>query len=1032
MPRKASFNYQIDRRRSKKEKEVDQEEEEYIFEDEESKASETESYVQEEEEEDDDDDDDDDDEDFHSPPSSPKRKQRKSPPKKSPSQKKKASPKRRRVEEWSEEEFQEEESSTFDQEQLESDEKNNDDDDDDDDDFVPASRHQPARRRKASNTSAASIPRRNRRARNTYHSYVDGEDEAEFQDDDDDLIPYNPSPIKPLGRSRKNVKEENKDEEEDDDSDGFAVSKSKAEQKKLGKPPRRISRDKEDNGDNDDEVWDDDEDFDTESKPKAQAPAGRKRGRAPRRVSKEDEDEDEDEEDTKPKSKATKPERPGLPKKVAGGSESEEDFRQKTSTRGKRSRGARHHHEDESEDDAAKPRPTRSTAAEASVRMKVMSFRASSESEEDSDDNKVPMTKKDLSSDEEFLDDSVSEASIEEDQFDSDSEDDNLDNADLSDEEEDYEPSATGNVDAEEVGTAEESSGDENEQSASATRTASKKAEILPFQDVSSSDNDDDQDESDLSRLKTLRFPQCASTEDAITLEPLPKRHVCYICPDGQSRQCFCIETLRQIALKTSRLQIRVDLDGAQRITFLQPPHFRTAMSDDMLDQIASRFGRQALDLHGNFYNRKSSTNTRYADDGDPDYHDIFGDGQVVLDDEEFMGHVQRYMDNQMGSQDIYACPLCYSEMHRRVVKTDRIKPNEDVDDSEDSQTKEKDHEQLPAESVYDPMLVLGYLDHDKFKAASLFCFTKVANLKKHLREDHSVDTRGIQGNDLYLRFKIRAPDGLLQRYLKNSCRFGTFQGDMRRYWNEGNKQSFVYLLHQMQNAEIFLQLMQADDDSIDDDKAEAEEYISVALNFFQSFQDRAQGEWERVSSPFLKATKADLEDFFAEEGSVEGEDETPHFLANRQIMNDENSLPDENDLVHKIQRKYAEPHPSDDEDDNSNGPSFGLNAQAGGGSDVNMEMHSEVSDFSGYYSEIEEEKDEWVSRIQSQRKGRKRSSGTLLDHGDSLPPNGKTPIGKKLIKRKSSQSTPRLSASKTDPSPVIKKRLLIQESDED
>jgi hypothetical protein len=318
-------------------------------------------------------------------------------------------------------------------------------------------------------------------------------------------------------------------------------------------------------------------------------------------------------------------------------------------------------------------------------------------------------------------------------------------------------------------------------------------------------------------------LPQCHSTEDAITLEILPKKHVCYISPDGQSRQCFAIDTLRQIALKTSKLRIRLDLDG-ERVTFLQPPHFRTAMSDDMLDQIASRFGRQALDLHGDFYKRKSRDIVAGGgvkdDDGDTDFNDMFGTGQVAQDEDEFIGYVQRYMDNQMGSQDIYTCPLCYSEMHRRIVKTDRIKANGDDDDDNSEAAsepkKEDDDEQLPTDSVYDPMLVLGDLDDDTFRAASLFCFTKVANVKKHLRGDHTVDIRGIQGNDLYMRFRVRAPDGLLQRYLKNSFRSGTYQGDMRRYWNDGNGQSFVYLLHQMAKAQFYLQLSQADD--IDDD----------------------------------------------------------------------------------------------------------------------------------------------------------------------------------------------------------------------
>jgi hypothetical protein len=70
------------------------------------------------------------------------------------------------------------------------------------------------------------------------------------------------------------------------------------------------------------------------------------------------------------------------------------------------------------------------------------------------------MTKKDLSSDEEFLADSASEPSAEEAAFDSDSEGD----ADLSEEEEEErKPEAVKNIDDEELGTAEESRDDDRD-----------------------------------------------------------------------------------------------------------------------------------------------------------------------------------------------------------------------------------------------------------------------------------------------------------------------------------------------------------------------------------------------------------------------------------------------------------------------------------------------------------------------------------------------------------------------------------------
>ena len=98
----------------------------------------------------------------------------------------------------------------------------------------------------------------------------------------------------------------------------------------------------------------------------------------------------------------------------------------------------------------------------------------------------------------------------------------------------------------------------------------------------------------------------CPSTHDVITAEPLPHIHVCFIVPDGKSRHCFALETLHKIATASQHPQYRKDyLSNEKQLTFLQPPHFRSAMSDELLDQVASRFGRAALDLNGDFYKRR-------------------------------------------------------------------------------------------------------------------------------------------------------------------------------------------------------------------------------------------------------------------------------------------------------------------------------------------------------------------------------------------------------------------------------------------
>jgi hypothetical protein len=61
------------------------------------------------------------------------------------------------------------------------------------------------------------------------------------------------------------------------------------------------------------------------------------------------------------------------------------------------------------------------------------------------------------------------------------------------------------------------------------------------------------------------KLPTCPSATDAITADPLPPLHVCYVAPDGRSRQCFTLETLHKIATTSQHPQYRQNLsDQAQ------------------------------------------------------------------------------------------------------------------------------------------------------------------------------------------------------------------------------------------------------------------------------------------------------------------------------------------------------------------------------------------------------------------------------------------------------------------------------------
>ena len=549
-------------------------------------------------------------------------------------------------------------------------------------------------------------------------------------------------------------------------------------------------------------------------------------------------------------------------------------------------------------------------------------------------------------------------------------------------------------------------------------------------------DNDSDEDEEEASfgddsdddnfggRKKsahsTPRTPRCPSKTDEITMEPLPRLHVCCVAPDGEGRHCFALDTLYRIALMDKR-QFHPD---SNKIAFKQPPHFRSVMEDELVDQIASRFGRLALNIEdSNIYKRSivGQNRTVHLDfhrelsvDASQDFHDRFNE----------------YLSSQMGSGDLYCCPLCYVEAHRRLGSgTD---PDDDSDASTNGARASSGQEDIELEDFrFDPMTVLGGLDGEDFVIASNFCFRKVSQVKKHIRDDHHCATKNVEGNDLYQRFQIRAADGLLQRWL-NKHEKKSFHltvrsaGAMNSYWYQGHNASFIYLRDRVEAVQRLREEPgNEDDNNLDEgDRQKSAEY-------FDSFERRGRRIWATLSAPYEKEDPSAINDFIADDDEEEEVDDGPApFAAN--IFEDEKS-PEEL-IIESMKKRRRRQGPasdvsSDDYDDEES-------------SEDDLEI---VDEDAKYYSE-EEEEDEWTKKkslrenLQKRRSDAAAAKRSQLTRDSDSDSDGAEDTPNRHEKKPSSSAadvhlakTPAASAGVAKSSTSsLKKRRILESSDED
>mmetsp|Transcript_11923 Transcript_11923/g.16919 ORF Transcript_11923/g.16919 Transcript_11923/m.16919 type:complete len:285 (+) Transcript_11923:1330-2184(+) len=166
---------------------------------------------------------------------------------------------------------------------------------------------------------------------------------------------------------------------------------------------------------------------------------------------------------------------------------------------------------------------------------------------------------------------------------------------------------------------------------------------------------------------------------------------------------------------------------------------------------------------------------------------------------------------------------------------------------------------------------------------------------------------------------KIRESDGLLQRYLEKVYHNSTtYQGAMSSYWyGDNNNQRFIQLWHLSKRYKDLKEIMKELSEEIDEeDQVEEGDQILLdqAQSFLYSFRNRAQRVWGRLSAPYRKATKEELNDFIADDDDAREEEESglPHPMFNPGSVN----TPEDNMIEHLRGKRMAAGHYSDESDE--------------------------------------------------------------------------------------------------------------------
>jgi len=440
-----------------------------------------------------------------------------------------------------------------------------------------------------------------------------------------------------------------------------------------------------------------------------------------------------------------------------------------------------------------------------------------------------------------------------------------------------------------------------------------------------------------------LQTPKCPSIKDELSQIDLPKGkpHVCYLASDGK-RHCYTLDSLYRVAISKHHAS------SSTAVQLLQPPGFICPMEDDLIDQIASRFGRQALNI---------------------EQTGLYKEMQLKGECE----HVRRYMDNLIGTTDLYCCPVCYSEAYRRQGNLVQGMAVDDNDDSEEGKEDEEESKPYMDNLRHDPFLFrddpITILTNVGLETASTFSFQKLKGVQNHVKFVHGVDHSGIN-NGLFQRFQIRASDGLLQQWpgVKKLWRLQgkRFKNAMWAYWaSDGNSESYKHLSR-----------------LIDRGRLKGEQSGEFGSSFSQSFPNRAKKVWNELSEPFLKPKYIDVSNMIDDKCLGEG-------VKPRPLLDDQESDPEECMVEHL--REINKEHGDDDSSNEDEGHSA---SESSPSSSSEGESFSEEEDESGSDESVEEV-DSWLeakmvkptaARQRDRRNSQDSEDESLFDSGPVQP----------------------------------------------
>jgi len=201
------------------------------------------------------------------------------------------------------------------------------------------------------------------------------------------------------------------------------------------------------------------------------------------------------------------------------------------------------------------------------------------------------------------------------------------------------------------------------------------------------------------------------SVKDSYTGKDLPKGKPFVYYENGEERYYYSLDTIYRRAIYGNN-------NNNTKPKFLQPPEFKEPMDDDLIDQISNKFGRSALNIK---------------------------ESRVYKD-------INRVVGYDMESKDLYCCPICYIEAYRRQGNIHRVNADDAIYESEESGSESDSDDEDLVLFKDDPMTILNNAGLHK---ASTFCFVKLRDVKRHVKDVHGFNSSIMRGNALFHGFRV-------------------------------------------------------------------------------------------------------------------------------------------------------------------------------------------------------------------------------------------------------------------------------------